>query len=86
MDRKHLFRLGFIAACIADISACSSTMPLEHYAIEHNLIGERQCNAALGTVDEADAWNRPCISGGPTDIEGSTQDVKKEEVTKEEAL
>lgn len=80
---KHVL----LAACIADLSACSSTKPIEEYAIEHNLLGDRVCNAALKRSSAADAEFTSCPAGAvSTSNVGEPQDEDKETTKEESAL
>lgn len=78
---KHFF----VLACIADISACSSTKAVEEYAIEHNLIGERVCNAQLPRASAEDAMETSCPAGSGSNAEMEESNAEEKENTKEES-
>lgn len=75
ISMKH----AFVLACVADIAACSNFRQLDEYAVEHNLVGNRQCNADLDRVPAERAEEIPCVTGE------TSADIKEESNVEEEA-
>jgi hypothetical protein len=78
--------LSPIAFAGGTISGCSSTEAVDDYVREHNILGQRVCNAQSPDVESADVLVRGCPVGEDLFIEGRNQheEIKKE--TQEEAL
>lgn len=56
---SNLTRLAFMACCIADISACSSIVPMDDYITTHNLYGNL-CKEMNMEDCEGDKGIAPC--------------------------
>lgn len=82
-------RLAFIAACIADISACSAISPVDDYMTTHNLYGdlcralETESEDAGSGLEKSDAT---CAEDELNLNEGRIQNEKEEVTNQEEAL
>lgn len=68
----------FVLACIADVAACSNIRQLDEYAVEHNILGDRQCNVDLPRVSADRAEFTPCVTGE------TSADIKEESNVEEE--
>lgn len=83
---KAKYKIAFLAACIADISACSAITPLDDYVTTHNLYGNLCKEMSIVERETADAL-RECQTGENANLnEGSIQHEKSEEENQEEAL
>lgn len=79
-------RTVFVLACCADIAACSSMLPVEEYAMEHNILGDRVCNADLPRSSAEAAMETSCPAGAVSSNEMEISNDEEKENTKENAL
>lgn len=82
------YRLAFIAACIADITACSAVTPVDDYMTTHNLYG----NLCREVMEQSEDWecsetNIETPAGDDLKLnEGSIQNEQEKDEDQEEAL
>lgn len=70
-----------LIALVATLMGCSSTQAVDDYAREHNIFGERVCNAQVKDVSAADVLGRGCPTGEISQhIEGGNQNEEKTSV------
>lgn len=92
VTRRRLKNLYLVLTCPAiylgaTVTGCSSVQAVDDYAREHNIFGDRVCNAEVEDVLPEDVLVRGCPAGEPQDHVGDIPNDLKEEVEeKEEAL
>lgn len=83
------YRLAFIAACIADISACSAISPVDDYMTTHNLYGDLCKALDMERGDAGSGYEKldaTCADDELNLNEGRIQNEKDEDTHQEEAL
>jgi len=87
MGRLRVVLLSSLATCSATLTGCSSTQAVDDYVREHNILGERVCNAQADDVSSDDILARGCPADlAKLDITGNTQNEEKDSNLQEEAL